>query len=394
MSGLGTLSDYRVLSKEGHFMWNNVRRSRAFSWNGSKQGIILAMFLLLSFGGAPSAEADPVVYFYSGDLVYQGGPDPIGLKGAHFSMMTVVDNSSVPSVSGSLAEYHGTSFLTLSNAANPSINGTYTAVSESLVVRSQGDYYGQLWLNSSFNIAGNVWYGGGAGGLAVANFPIGFFAATFPALPTFNNFDVSGPNGVLYGTNPNYTSYSIDHFEASAQKISGLSPTLSATFWNLLTQVSGIGPRGPAGPAGATGLQGLQGLTGATGAPGPAGPTGPVGPAGPAGSQVWNTFVPSFNSTFTAATFTPDSPITMTRIQVRLGLTPVGCSVNAVLRVSDGTPGGTKTITLVAAANDSGPLAIPYSAGSPIAVGVSTAASCGGGIPPASANVVVQYHAR
>ncbi len=100
------------------------------------------------------------------------------------------------------------------------------------------------------------------------------------------------------------------------------------------------------------------------------------------------------NFPYTASTFTPDNGITVTRIQAQLVIAPLGCTQNAVLEVSDGTPAGTKTLTVNAAANDSGPIAVNYSAGAPIRVSVGTAASCGGGQQPALANMEVQYKAR
>jgi hypothetical protein len=68
--------------------------------------------------------------------------------------------------------------------------------------------------------------------------------------------------------------------------------------------------------------------------------------------------------------------------------------VNPVLKVTDGTLDGTRTLTISSPANDSGALTIDYAPGVPISVDV-TAASCGlRAIIPAAANVVVQYHAR
>jgi Collagen triple helix repeat (20 copies) len=193
----------------------------------------------------------------------------------------------------------------------------------------------------------------------------------------------------------------------------GAQPDVSPGSWNLLAQAGAIGPTGPQGPtgnAGATGAQGPQGpagpvgATGATGpqgsagAQGPAGATGSIGPMGlqgPAGpaanSQLWNTFLAgALSSVFTAGKLTPDGNLSVTRIQVGLGTAPVGCSTNAVIQITDGTPAGTKTITLTAAANDSGPLAVNYSAGRPILVGLSIRA-VGCNTKPQNANVLVQY---
>jgi hypothetical protein len=109
---------------------------------------------------------------------------------------------------------------------------------------------------------------------------------------------------------------------------------------------------------------------------------------------VWNTFLGLLSFHYTASTFTPDNRITMTRIQAQVVIAPLGCTQNAVLQVSDGTPAGTKTLTVTAAANDSGPIAVNYSASAPIRVSVSTPATCDGGQQPAVANMVVQYKAR
>ncbi len=165
------------------------------------------------------------------------------------------------------------------------------------------------------------------------------------------------------------------------------------------------GPTGPAGPQGATGDTGPQGAAGAAGPQGVAGPpgaTGPQGPPGPQGPQgdpgpgatslTWSMFIPLFVSPYAAATFTPGQAISVTRIQVQSSLTPTNCSRNAVVRVGDGTAAGTRTLAVVSAANDSGPLAVDYSAGTPLTVGVSVSAACV--VPPAGGTVVVQYRVR
>jgi hypothetical protein len=116
---------------------------------------------------------------------------------------------------------------------------------------------------------------------------------------------------------------------------------------------------------------------------------GPQGPAGPANSQVWNTFLAgNLTTVFTAGKLTPDGNLSVTRIQVGLGTAPIRS--DAVIQIADGTPNRTKTITLTAAANDSGPLAVNYSAGRPILVGLSIRA-VGCGTRPQNANVLVQY---
>jgi hypothetical protein len=177
----------------------------------------------------------------------------------------------------------------------------------------------------------------------------------------------------------------------------GAEPDINASDWNLLAQVGATGPAGPQGQTGSTGMtgaQGVQGPAGPVGATGSIGPMGPLGPAGPANSQVWNTFLAGPLSTvFTAGRLTPDGNLSVTRIQVGLGTAPLGCSTNAVVQITDGTPAGTKTITLTAAANDSGPLAVNYAAGTPILVGLGIRA-VGCGTKPQNANVLVQYKGR
>ena len=90
------------------------------------------------------------------------------------------------------------------------------------------------------------------------------------------------------------------------------------------------------------------------------GTQGPQGPPGPSGSQVWNTFLGLLRSTYTASTFTLDTAIKTTRIQAQAVTAPVGCAVNGVLTLSDGTTAGTKTLTVTSAANDSGPIAVNF----------------------------------
>jgi Collagen triple helix repeat (20 copies) len=156
-----------------------------------------------------------------------------------------------------------------------------------------------------------------------------------------------------------------------------------------------IGPMGLQGPAGPTGPQGAPGSTGATGATGPAGPTGPQGPIGPSGAQVWSSFVPKFNATGNVSVLTPDNAIEVTRIQVTSATAPSGCSINAIIRLTDGTTTGTRDITINSGTVSTGPLSLLYSSGLPITLSVRQIATCGGSsTAPQNANAVVQYHAQ
>jgi hypothetical protein len=102
-----------------------------------------------------------------------------------------------------------------------------------------------------------------------------------------------------------------------------------------------------------------------------------------------NIFLPgALTSTWTASSWTPDKPVTITRIQVQAKTAPAGCSTNAIVRFTDGaTP---INLTISAAANDTGAITQNYAAGSTLNVSVQTAAS-GCTTAPADANVTVQY---
>jgi hypothetical protein len=226
----------------------------------------------------------------------------------------------------------------------------------------------------------------------------------------YNKYDVLTNGGQTYEVNNGFTSAS--SFDATnmnlmaAQGANGATGTQGPKGDTGPTGATGsIGPIGPQGPIGLTGATGAAGSRGPAGPNGPAGvpglqgPTGPsgasgaTGPPGPSGSQLWSTFVAIFNSPVTVSTFTPGTKIQVTRIQVQLGAAPIGCKVNGVLQISDGTPTGTHTLTINAAANDSGLSTINYAAGTPITEAVSIAAE-GCKIPPLAANVLVQYKAQ
>jgi hypothetical protein len=105
--------------------------------------------------------------------------------------------------------------------------------------------------------------------------------------------------------------------------------------------------------------------------------------------MVWDVAIPiSLTSTNTAATWTPDKAITVTRMQVQVLTPPSLCSPNAVIQLTDGI--NPKTVTVTAAVNDSGAVTQDFAAGTPLIVGVSTAAA-GCSANPANAVITVQY---
>ncbi len=152
-----------------------------------------------------------------------------------------------------------------------------------------------------------------------------------------------------------------------------------------------MGPAGPAGPQGEPGAMGPAGPQGPQGPPGAIGPVGPQGPMGPAGSQVWNTFIPlSLLTPSVAGTFTPDNNITITRMQAQALIAPDSCSVNAVLRLSDGT--NTRDLPITAAANDSGAMIQDYNSATPVTLTLLPPTRCK--TLPSVINVIVQYKGK
>jgi len=109
--------------------------------------------------------------------------------------------------------------------------------------------------------------------------------------------------------------------------------------------------------------------------------------AAPRGEQ--NIFLPgALTSTWTGSTWTPDKGITVTRLQVQAKTAPAGCTTSAVVRLTDGT--SPVNVTISGAASDSGIIAQNYAAGTPLTLGVQTAAA-GCTTSPADANVTIQY---
>jgi hypothetical protein len=105
-------------------------------------------------------------------------------------------------------------------------------------------------------------------------------------------------------------------------------------------------------------------------------------------SQAWTTYIGPLSQTFTASTFTPDTAITVTRIEVRLRTAPAGCATTPRVRVTDGTTA--QVVTINSAYENSGALALNYAAGVPISLQLNREAA-GCTTEPRAANIVVQY---
>jgi hypothetical protein len=96
----------------------------------------------------------------------------------------------------------------------------------------------------------------------------------------------------------------------------------------------------------------------------------------------------ALDSPWTALTWTPDKPLTVTRLQTQVRTAPSACGTGAVIRVSNGT--SQVDLPIAAAANDTGTVAHAFAAGIPITIALSQGAS-GCAVMPANGNIVVQY---
>lgn len=104
--------------------------------------------------------------------------------------------------------------------------------------------------------------------------------------------------------------------------------------------------------------------------------------------SVFSVFLPSLQQTGTVASWTPDKPLVITRIQTGQLLAPAGCGQNAILTVSQGS--NSVTLPITAAINDSGPITFAVSAGSPVGLSISQPAT-GCTVYPSNLNALVQY---
>ena len=89
---------------------------------------------------------------------------------------------------------------------------------------------------------------------------------------------------------------------------------------------------------------------------------------------------------------TPDTNITLTRVQAAAQTAPAGCATPPLVIVTDGTAPGTTFVTLAGLLTDSGPLALNYAAGVPMFLLSVPGTGCT--TVPANVNVVVQYKSR
>ncbi|HUX66484.1 MAG TPA: hypothetical protein VMV31_03250 [Terriglobales bacterium] len=107
--------------------------------------------------------------------------------------------------------------------------------------------------------------------------------------------------------------------------------------------------------------------------------------------MLFSAFVPELTSPVTAATWIPDKAITVTRIEAQAQIAPKTCSTNAVIELAGGS--SSYTLTVGAAASDSGPISQNVAAGATLSLNVSTPAA-GCTTTPASVNLLVQYRSQ
>jgi len=202
------------------------------------------------------------------------------------------------------------------------------------------------------------------------------------------------------------------------------SQATCAADWQLLAAQGAQGPKGDIGPQGPQGIQGPLGpsptnaaittfpnsfttdqtitgnlIIGGTGngikfPDGTSLTTGSINSvAGANSSTIASAFLPgALNTPYTAASFTPDSAITITHVTAQLKTAADSSCQPAVIRVGSAT--AVQDLTLASGQNtiDSGAMALPLSANNPVTVKLQAGATCSaGGQLSADANVQVQY---
>ena len=226
--------------------------------------------------------------------------------------------------------------------------------------------------------------------------PAGPTGATGPAGPS----GATGPAGPAGATGPAGTAGPAGPV-GSTGPAGAVGPAGATGAVGPAGPAGATGPAGAIGPAGATGAIGPAGPAGSTGAAGPAGPqglpgatgqtgaTGPQGPAGTTGPTWFSTALSGpLSSTWTAGRIVPDQDIAVKRVTVNLK--NAGLCGPATVRVSNGAAGQDVFLNVGVSSVDSGPENIVFTAGTPVSVSVTRAASCGTN-SPADANVLVQY---
>ena len=197
-------------------------------------------------------------------------------------------------------------------------------------------------------------------------------------------------------------------------------PDPCSADWQLLSAAGAQGPTGAQGPQGIQGPMGLppantaittlantfsmdQTITGnltiggtGNGIKFPDGTsltTGSTNSATGANPRmIASAFMPgALNAPYTAATFTPDLDITLTRVTAQIKTAADASCTPAVLRVGNST--AAQDLVLVSSQNtiDSGAMSLPLSANGAVSVKIQTGAVCSAGSTPSDANVLLEY---
>jgi hypothetical protein len=151
------------------------------------------------------------------------------------------------------------------------------------------------------------------------------------------------------------------------------------------------GATGPMGPTGSTGSNGINGANGAPGAPGAAGPTGAGSTVLLAAASVGGDL--TTKSPGVLAHFTPDQPITVTRVGVDQLTAALACQAPPLFLITNGSKGEEALVPIGQTEYDSGAHTLTFPAGTQINLRLNSAAVCSTGTHPADANLLVQYRA-
>ena len=373
-----------AMTPAGSFVLNITGSSGAFTASTSVTLIVgINDFSILVTPASAIIQGGSSASFQVSTAVTAGAPQTVQLAATGLPQGITASFNPNPIVSGL------TSTLTLTGDStvlfNPSVTVTVTGTSP------QTNHSATINLET---------IQGGSGGLQGPPGPVGPQGPQGPSGPTgpagpAGSIGLTGPAGPIGTTGP----------------AGAIGPTGSTGPIGLTGPAGPIGPTGSTGPIGPAGATGPRGLTGATGAPGIQGPAGaagqigfpgmigpigpqgipgPKGPSGPSGSQVRTSFVPFLVAPYTVSALTPDSSITVTRIQVQAGIMPRECSVAPTITITDGTTA--QSLAISALANDSGPIALSYSAGAHITLKAAIGSHCED--QAAALSVVVQYKAN
>jgi Bacterial Ig-like domain (group 3) len=108
--------------------------------------------------------------------------------------------------------------------------------------------------------------------------------------------------------------------------------------------------------------------------------------------MIASAFLPgALSNPYTAATFTPEAGITITRVTTQLKTAADASCGPAVLRVGNTTAAQDLVVAPSQSTIDSGTMSLPLAANGPVTVKLQTGASCPNGQTPADANILVEY---